>query len=153
MDEFYSHYYYDGDAVDPEDGGADDDSNWPKTVSSADYVQDVNVDPILIVNGLTKNWRCPSFRVCWIVAPAQIVKMLGSAGSYLDGGANGPLQSLSLPMMELDFIRRDTWALQRHFRKKRDYLLGKLTEMGIRVQWKPTATFYIWVSGKLSWYN
>lgn len=34
-DEFYSHYYYDGDALDPEDGGADDDSNWPKTVSSA----------------------------------------------------------------------------------------------------------------------
>jgi aspartate/methionine/tyrosine aminotransferase len=34
-DEFYSHYYYDGDAVDPENGGADDDSNWPKTVSSA----------------------------------------------------------------------------------------------------------------------
>merc|ERR1712032_1116177 len=52
MDEFYSHYYYDGDAVDPADGGADDDSNWPKTVSSAKYIDDVNTDPILIINGL-----------------------------------------------------------------------------------------------------
>lgn len=34
-DEFYSHYYYDGKAIDPEEGGADDDSNWPKTVSTA----------------------------------------------------------------------------------------------------------------------
>ena len=59
MDEFYSHYYYDGDAVDPQDGGVDDDSNWPKTVSSALYVDDVNEDPVIIVNGLTKNWRCP----------------------------------------------------------------------------------------------
>eukprot|EP00978_Attheya_sp_CCMP212_P041712 scaffold242659_cov41-Attheya_sp.AAC.1 len=144
MDEFYSHYYYDGDAVDPQDGGADDDSNWPKTVSSAKYVQDVNVDPICIINGLTKNWRCPGFRICWIVAPAAIVEMLGSAGSYLDGGANAPLQRLALPLMDMDFIRRDAWALQRHFRKKRDYLLTELARLNITVKWVPTATFYIW---------
>jgi len=175
FDEFYSHYYYDGDAVDPQDGGADDDSNWyvtmsencvdlynscifshpvfsysrtnisrPKTVSSAAYIEDVNKDPILIVNGLTKNWRCPGFRICWIVAPKAIVEMLGSAGSYLDGGANAPLQLLALPLMDLDFIRRDTWALQRHFRMKRDFLLEELSDMGIQVKWKPRATFYVW---------
>lgn len=144
MDEFYSHYYYDGGNVDPEDGGVDDDSNWPKTVSSASFIDDVNADPILIVNGLTKNWRCPGFRVCWIVAPKQIVEMLGSAGSFLDGGANAPLQRLSLPLLDLDFIRRDTWALQRHFRKKRDYLLDALSQLGIMVRWAPTATFYVW---------
>lgn len=144
MDEFYSHYYYDGTEVSPEDGGVDDNSNWPKTVSSSEYIDDVNVDPILIVNGLTKNWRCPGFRVCWIVAPKQIVNLLGSAGSYLDGGANAPLQRLALPLMELDFIRKDTWALQRHFIHKRDFLLKELKSLGINVQWKPTATFYIW---------
>ena len=144
MDEFYSHYYYDGDAVDPADGGADDNSNWPKTVSSAAFIDDVNSDPILIINGLTKNWRCPGFRICWIVAPAPMVRMIGAAGSYLDGGANAPLQRLSLPLMDLDFIRKDAWALQRHFRQKRDYLLAKLDEMGIHVKWKPTATFYVW---------
>jgi aspartate/methionine/tyrosine aminotransferase len=146
MDEFYSHYYYDGNATDPENGGADDDSNWPKTVSSASSIEDVNKDPILIVNGLTKNWRCPGFRVCWIVAPKAIVEMLGSAGSFLDGGANAPLQTLALPLMDLDFIRRDTWALQRHFRGKRDYLLQELLKLGISVKWQPTATFYVWAS-------
>lgn len=87
MDEFYSHYYYDGESISPDDGGADDDSNWPKTVSSARFIEDVNEDPVVIVNGLTKNWRCPGFRVCWLVAPKPIVEMLGSAGSFLDGGA------------------------------------------------------------------
>lgn len=144
MDEFYSHYYYDGEAVDPADGGVDDDSNWPKTVSSASYIDDVDKDPILIVNGLTKNWRCPGFRVCWIVAPKAIVSMLGSAGSYLDGGANAPLQKLALPLMELDFIRKDVWTLQKHFRVKRDFILMELAKLGIKVNWKPTATFYIW---------
>ena len=104
-------------------------------MSSASYIDDVNQDPILIVNGLTKNWRCPGFRVCWIVAPKAIVSMLGSCGSYLDGGANAPLQRLALPMMELDFIRRDTWALQRHFVMKRDFLLTELKKLGIIVQW------------------
>jgi len=144
MDEFYSHFYYDGDSVDPVYGGADDDTNWPKTVSSSLYVENVNEDPIVIVNGLTKNWRCPGFRVCWIVAPERIVRMLASAGSFLDGGANAPLQKLAIPLMDLDFIRRDTWALQRHFREKRDYLLSELKKMGISVLWKPNATFYVW---------
>lgn len=91
--------------MDPEDGGADDDTNWPKTVSSAAYVEDVNEDPVLIVNGLTKNWRCPGFRICWIVGPKPICEMLSSAGSFLDGGANAPLQKLALPLMDMDFIR------------------------------------------------
>ena len=56
MDEFYSHYYYDGK---PQSEDPDDVNDWPKTVSSARYIDDVNKDPILIVNGLTKNWRAP----------------------------------------------------------------------------------------------
>jgi len=144
MDEFYSHFYYDGTNVDPKDGGVDDNTNWPKIVSSAPYIEDVNKDPILIVNGLTKSWRCPGFRICWIVAPAPLVELLGNAGSFLDGGANAPLQSLALPLMDLDFTRRDTWALQRHFKQKRDFLLRELERLGISVKWKPTATFYVW---------
>lgn len=144
LDEFYSHYYYDGEGIDPEDGGLDDDNNWPKTVSSSLYINEVNSDPVVIINGLTKNWRCPGFRICWIVAPKRIIRMLSSAGSFLDGGANTPLQKLALPLMDLDFIRRDTWALQRHFRKKRDFLLWELSILGLKIALKPTATFYIW---------
>ncbi|EJK61782.1 hypothetical protein THAOC_17672 [Thalassiosira oceanica] len=138
MDEFYSHYYYDGE-TDDHDG-----KSWPKTVSSASFVEDVNEDPVVIVNGLTKNWRCPGFRVCWIVAPKSICEMLSSAGSFLDGGANAPLQKLALPLMEMEFIRQDTWALQKSFRGKRDFLLAELEKLGIKVNWVPTATFYVW---------
>jgi len=37
------------------------------------HLENVNEDPIVIVNG---------FRVCWIVAPEHIVRMLASAGSF-----------------------------------------------------------------------
>ena len=49
-------------------------------------------------------------------------------------------------MMDMEFIRRDTWALQRHFKMKRDFLLRELTALGITVEWRPTATFYIWAN-------
>jgi len=148
MDEFYSHYFYNGKEMSLADGGLDDNTKWPKTISSASYIQDVNKDPVLIINGLTKNWRCPSFRCCWIMGLAPLIEMLGSAGSYLDGGANAPLQKLALPLMDLDFIRRDAWAIQKHFKKKRDFLLSELDRLGIKVKHKPYATFYIW--GELS---
>ena len=48
MDEFYSHYMYEQDSS----------SGRPfHTLSSAEFVDDVNKDPICIVNGFTKNWR------------------------------------------------------------------------------------------------
>ena len=54
------------------------------------------------------------------------------------------MQKLALPLMDLDFIRRDTWALQRAFKKKRDFFLAELERLGIAVKWIPTATFYVW---------
>jgi N-succinyldiaminopimelate aminotransferase len=51
---------------------------------------------------------------------------------------------LALPLMDLDFVRRDTWALQRLFKVKRDFLLVELPKMGIKVKFTPIATFYIW---------
>jgi len=137
MDEFYSHYMY------PEDdeevlGGH------PKTVSSARYVEDVNRDPVLIINGLTKNWRNPGWRVCWLVGPRRVVDLLTSAGSFMDGGSNHPLQELALPMLDMDFVRADAVALQKKFRAKRDFLLDNLARLGIAVRWRPVSTFYVW---------
>lgn len=93
----------------------------------------MNEDPIIIVNGLTKNWRLPGFRICWVVGPKKICEMLSSAGSFLDGGANAPLQKLALPLMDMDFIRRDTWALQRHF-KMVSFLLDIVIKFSLYVQ-------------------
>ena len=54
MDEFYSHFVY------------DDDPEKCVTHSSAAFVEDVNADPIVIINGLTKCWRLPGWRICWV---------------------------------------------------------------------------------------
>ncbi|CEG84157.1 hypothetical protein RMATCC62417_18002 [Rhizopus microsporus] len=131
MDEFYSAYIYDR-----EEG---------KTVSITEFVEDVNEDPIIVVDGLTKNYRMPGWRVCWIVAPKAVITAMEQAGSYLEGGANHPLQHAAIPFLAPEVYRQEAKALQRHFKEKRDYVLKRLEEMGLKVRVPPNATFYIWL--------
>lgn len=37
-------------------------------------------------------------------------------------------------------------ALQKHFRAKRDHVLKRLEDMGLKVDIPPTSTFYIWLN-------
>lgn len=141
MDEFYSRYYYDGEMG--------------ESISSASEVDDVNKDPVLIIDGLTKFYRLPGWRVSWIVGPKEYISALSSAGSYLDGGTNYPFQEAAIPFLEPNLVKQETIALQTHFKFKRDYCLDRLIKMGFKFVVKPNSTFYIWVDlnhlpGKLS---
>lgn len=135
FDEFYSSYIFSHDSH--ENG---------RTVSAAEYVSDVNTDPVIIVDGLTKNWRLPGWRIAWTVGPKDVIKSLTSAGSFLEGGAVHPMQLAALPLLNPAFAYEDTRALQSHFRAKRDYVVQKLTEIGVRVDSVPKGTFYIWAN-------
>ncbi|PYI34433.1 putative aminotransferase, classes I and II [Aspergillus indologenus CBS 114.80] len=132
LDEFYGGYNYTTDC----DG---------TTISGAEHVVDVNQDDVLLIDGLTKRFRLPGWRIAWVVGPKEFVDALGSAGSYLDGGANVPFQEAAIPMLEPELVRAEMKALQSHFREKRDFVLQRLHEIGFRVKDVPQATFYIWL--------
>ena len=135
LDEFYSHYVYTGKA---EDG--------PKLVSAAGFVEDVNSDPVIIVDGLTKGWRYPGWRISWTLGPKDVITSIASAGSFLDGGANNPFQPEVLSLLEPQKVLEDAAALQAHFRAKRNYLLERLYALGITVEAEPEGTFYVWAN-------
>ena len=103
MDEFYGGYNYTSDC----DG---------TTISSAENIEDVDEDDVLIIDGLTKRFRLPGWRIAWIVGPKEFIKAIGSCGSYLDGGANVPFQEAAIPMLEPTKVRNEMKALQRHFK-------------------------------------
>lgn len=98
-----------------------------------------------MIDGLTKRFRLPGWRIAWIVGPKEFVDALGSAGSYLDGGANVPFQEAAIPMLEPSLVHEEMKALQVHFRDKRDYVLDRLSEIGFRIKQIPQSTFYIWL--------
>jgi aspartate/methionine/tyrosine aminotransferase len=136
LDEFYSHYIWRSDEEEDDDAAP--------TVSAARHVEDVERDPVLIINGLTKNWRYPGWRLAWAVGPRDIVERLSSAASFLDGGASRPLQRAAIQILEAEGQEAEVRALQRAFGAKRDAMLSRLTSMGIHVERPPQGTFYIW---------
>jgi len=134
LDEFYSWYIY------PEK-----EEDYGKSVSSAAFIDDVDQDPVVIVDGLTKNWRLPGWRVCWVVGPKNLITALSQSGSFLDGGANHPLQLAALPLLDPERVLKEKLSLQRHFKAKRDHVLERLDKIGLKVAIPPKATFYIWL--------
>jgi aspartate/methionine/tyrosine aminotransferase len=132
LDEFYSHYVYSAPS-----GGL-------PVESAARTVEDVDGDPVVIFDGLTKNWRYPGWRVTWALAPKDIVEALASAGSFLDGGGSKPLQRAAIPLVSLDHVAAETTAISSAFRAKRDYLLPRLQALGVTVDRVPDGTFYVW---------
>ncbi len=133
IDEFYSHYVWESSAELPVE-------------TAARYVKDVDRDPVVIFDGLTKNWRYPGWRVAWTVGPRAVIDAVTSAGSFLDGGGSRPLQRAAIPLLEDDYVKAETRAIAAAFRPKRDRLVQRLRAMGIVVDVVPEGTFYVWGS-------
>lgn len=135
VDEFYSHFVY-----------TDYNPTRPKMISAAAYVEDVDHDPVVIIDGVTKNWRYPGWRVSWTLAPKPVIEQISSAGSFLDGGANHPLQARTIELLNPDLARQETLAIQTCFMQKKTRVLQRLREMGITVTHEPEGSFYIWAN-------
>ncbi len=132
LDEFYSHYVYSG---------------RPGTLpveSAARYVRDVDRDPVIVFDGFTKNWRYPGWRITWALGPRSIIERFASAGSFLDGGGSKPLQRAAVPLLDEDYVTKETMAIQNAFREKRDRMLSRLSRIGVRFDRVPDGTFYAW---------
>ncbi len=133
LDEFYSHYVYGLGGPAPME-------------SAARYVEDVDSDPVVIVDGLTKNWRYPGWRVTWTVGPRQVIDAVASAGSFLDGGGSKPMQRAAIPLLEVEAARAETAAIQSTFARKRTLMLEGLRKLGVSIDVEPEGTFYCWGS-------
>jgi aspartate/methionine/tyrosine aminotransferase len=153
FDEFYSHYIYASSsrresAHSKNQSGLTSaaTSESPKMVSAAEFVDDVDKDPIVVVDGLTKNWRYPGWRISWTLGPKAVIEAIASAGSFLDGGANHPFQNAALPLLDPKNAAAETLAIQKHFGKKRALLLSRLKKLDISADAAPAGAFYVWAN-------
>ena len=130
LDEFYSHFIWNG----------------PAPVSAAAFVEDVDKDPVMLFDGLTKNYRYPGWRVGWTLGPSDWIETMARSGSAIDGGAPRWLQRAAVPLVEPDHARQETQAMRDAFRMKRDFMLESLKRMGVSFPRDPEGTFYCWGS-------
>jgi len=133
LDEFYSHYRYDQTELCP-------------ATSAAPFVEDVDRDPILLVDGLSKNWRYPGWRISWTVGPKTLIERISSAGSFLDGGPSHPIQKAAVPLLDPERADQEARAIQDAFQTKRDLVLKRLPEMGLTLTARPQGAFYAFPS-------
>ena len=131
-DEFYSHFIYEGDQP------------GKNPVSAAEYVDEVNENPIIIIDGLTKSFRYPGWRIGWIIGPKNIIDNINRAASALDGGPSQPIQRAAIEVLQPKRADIDTSALRKTFSRKRNYMVETLKKNGIICTPEPSGTFYIW---------
>ncbi len=135
VDEFYSHYVWRREAAEP-----------GPSVSAARWVEDVDRDPVVILDGFTKNWRYPGWRVTWVLGPRDAIRAIESAGSFLDGGGSRPLQRAAIPLLAEDRVRQEMAAIRAAFEPKRAATLAAARDIGMTVDREPDGTFYLFVS-------
>jgi len=131
MDEFYSSYIWEGVPS-------------GETLSCSTYINDVNKDSVLIVNGLGKNQRYPGWRIGWVIGPKDVIKSINSAGSFLDGGAPRPIQRAAVPLLSPESVTQETESIQREFRQKRQVMMDGLRKIGVTFDCEPGGSFYLW---------
>ena len=131
MDEFYSHFIYeDGD----EDCGP---------VSAAAHVEDPDEDPVLIIDGMTKCFRYPGWRLAWVLGPPEVIDIIGYVGSGMDGGPSTVSQRMALDALKANYMSAETENLRRTFIVKRDMMISRLEALGLRCM-PCNGTFYVW---------
>ncbi len=135
LDEFYSHYIYDS-----EDVGSAQAGEGP--VSSAAFIEDVNADQVILFDGLTKCYRYPGWRVGWALGPADAMRNMTAAGSWIDGGPPRPTQRAAIEVLEPKRADQETGAVRRVFTEKRNLTVSILREAGVTFPREPEGTFY-----------
>ncbi|HEX9728670.1 MAG TPA: pyridoxal phosphate-dependent aminotransferase [Gemmatimonadales bacterium] len=133
LDEFYSHFVYTPAGA----AGAG-------PVSGAAFVEDVERDSVLLIDGLTKSFRYPGWRLGWVVGPADVIELVNRAASAIDGGPSTAVQRAACQVLEPARADRETTALRSVFVRKRNLMLERLRAMGIVCPHAPGGTFYVW---------
>jgi len=151
IDEFYSRYIWADrtektgkHAPSGREGASEADRVGGVGVSAAQFVDDVDRDPVILFDGLTKNWRYPGWRCTWIVGPRAVIDAVSSTGSFLDGGGSKPMQRSAVSLLDPAVVEAETNAIRQAFVPKRALLLEGLRKAGMRFDLDPQGTFYCW---------
>lgn len=129
LDEFYSHYVWKA-------------SGASGPVSAAEFIDDVERDPVVLFDGLTKNYRYPGWRLGWAVGPQSAIRAITASGSFVDGGPPCPMQRAALTVLEPARADQETDTVRRVFSEKCALTVKRLREVGVEFPREPEGTFY-----------
>ncbi len=102
-------------------------------------------DDVFVINSFSKYFNMTGWRLGWLVAPERYVDAVDRIAQNVFLAAPTPSQFAALAAFEPETLalldaRRD------EFRKRRDYLLPALRDLGFAVAQRPQGAFYIYAN-------
>ena len=100
-------------------------------------------DRVVLLNGFSKSWAMTGYRLGYACGPVDVIDAMMKIHQY--GIMSAPTLSQAAGVEAMDFGDKDVEHMRREYRKRRDYLVPALNEMGLRTL-MPKGAFYIFPS-------
>ncbi len=97
-------------------------------------------DRVVLLNGFSKSWAMTGYRLGYACGPCDVIDAMMKIHQY--GIMSAPTLSQAAGIEAMDRGDRDVERMRREYRKRRDYLVPALNEMGLRTV-MPKGAFYI----------
>jgi aminotransferase len=97
----------------------------------------------IVINGLSKSHSMTGWRIGFTLAPAEITQHMVKVHQYNVTCASSISQYAALEALTTGVD--DALPMREEYRKRRDYVHGRLTDMGIPLE-KPEGAFYLFPS-------
>ena len=97
-------------------------------------------DRVILLNGFSKSWAMTGFRLGYACGPTDVIDAMMKIHQY--GIMSAPTLSQAAGVEAMDFGDKDVDRMRREYRKRRNYLVPALNEMGLQTV-MPKGAFYI----------
>ena len=127
-DEVYSELNYDATEKDPA-------ALLPSFAAFPEYR-----DRVVLLNGFSKSWAMTGYRLGYACGPEDIIDAMMKIHQY--GIMSAPTLAQAAGVEAMDFGDKDVDRMRREYRKRRDYLVKAMNEIGLAVK-PPKGAFYL----------
>ena len=97
-------------------------------------------DRVILLNGFSKSWAMTGYRLGYACGPEDVIDAMMKIHQY--GIMSAPTLSQAAGVEAMDHGDKDVDRMRREYKKRRDYLVPALNELGIRTV-MPKGAFYI----------
>jgi aminotransferase len=97
-------------------------------------------DRVVLLNGFSKSWAMTGYRLGYAAGPGDIIDAMMKIHQY--GIMSAPTLAQAAGVEAMDRGDRDVERMRREYRKRRDFLVAALNEMGLETL-LPKGAFYI----------
>lgn len=114
-----------------------------KHISVASLSEDA-YNRTVVINGMSKSYSMTGWRIGYAAGPESIIKLMSSIQSHITSNPNSIAQYASLEALKGD--QKEVNNMVKEFKKRRDYMVERINNMGHLSCCIPNGAFYVFVN-------